>query len=110
MSPAGALVKATITAIVVAALILITVVLPAEYGIDPLGTAESLGLSALSGSAIVDEPVPPPQGAKVVPVRQGPFALYPAAFKVDSRELVLGPYEYVEFKYHLEQGATMLLS
>ena len=41
----SALVKATITALVVAALILMTVVLPAEYGIDPLGTAEPLGLS-----------------------------------------------------------------
>jgi hypothetical protein len=105
-----ALVKATLIALVVASLLLVTVVLPAEYGIDPLGTAGPLGLSVLSGSAIVDEPVPPPQGAKIVPVREGPFALYPASFKVDSRELVLGPYEYVEFKYHLEQGATMLFS
>jgi hypothetical protein len=105
-----ALVKATLIALVVASLLLVTVVLPAEYGIDPLGTAGPLGLSALSGSAVVDEPVPPPQGTKVVPVREGPFALYPAGFKVDSRELVLGPYEYVEFKYHLEQGATMLFS
>jgi hypothetical protein len=105
-----ALVRATIVALVVAALLLITVVLPAEYGIDLLGTAGPLGLSTLSGSAVAEEPVPPPQGAKVVPVREGPFALYPAGFKVDSRELRLGPYEYVEFKYHLEQGATMLFS
>jgi hypothetical protein len=29
---------------------------------------------------------------------------------VDSREFVLGPYEYIECKYHLEKDATMLFS
>lgn len=108
--PTRALIKATTIALAVASLLLVTVVLPAEYGIDPLGTAGPLGLSALSVPAAPEEPVPPPRGTKVVPVREGPFALYPAGFKVDSRELVLGPYEYVEFKYHLEQGASMLFS
>jgi hypothetical protein len=46
----------------------------------------------------------------VAPVQEGPVALYPAEYKFDSREFVLGPYEYVEYKYHLEQGATMLFS
>lgn len=104
------LVTATATAIVVAGIVLVTVILPAEYGIDPLGTGRALGLSALSGGAATEEPVPPPQGEKVVPVQEGPFALYPAEFKVDSRELVLGPYEYIEYKYHLEKGAAMLFS
>jgi hypothetical protein len=36
--------------------------------------------------------------------------LYPSGFKIDSRELVLGPYEYVEYKYHLEQGSAMVFS
>ena len=103
------LVKASATAFVVASILLITVVFPAEYGVDPLGTGKALGLSALSGDAAA-EPVPPPTGAKVVPVQEGVFALYPAGFKVDSREIVLGPYEYVEYKYHLERGATMLFS
>ena len=31
-------------------------------------------------------------------------------YKVDSRVFVLGPYEYVEFKYHLEKDAVMLFS
>jgi hypothetical protein len=103
------LVKATALAVVVAVVLLITVVFPAEYGLDPLGTGRALGLSALSQTT-VDTPVPPPEGEKVMPVQEGPFALYPAEFKVDSREIVLGPYEYVEFKYHLERGATMLFS
>jgi hypothetical protein len=104
------LVKATAIAAVVAAIVLVTIVLPAEYGVDPLGTGEALGLSALGGTTEAEEPVPPPTGTKVAPVQEGPFALYPAQFKVDSRELVLGPYEYVEYKYHLERGAVMLFS
>jgi hypothetical protein len=58
----------------------------------------------------VAEPVPPPQGTTVAPVQEGQVALYPTEYKFDSREFVLGPYEYVEYKYHLEQGATMLFS
>jgi hypothetical protein len=101
---------ASAAALVVAGILLVTVVFPAEYGIDPLGTGNALGLSALAGTAVTEEPVPPPQGQKVAPVREGPFALYPAQFKVDSRVLVLGPYEYVEYKYHLEKGAVMMFS
>lgn len=102
--------KASAAALVVAAILLVSVVFPAEYGIDPLGTGDALGLSVLSGTATAEEPVPPPEGSRVAPVQEGPFALYPAGFKVDSRELVLGPYEYVEYKYRLERGATMLFS
>ncbi len=102
------LTRASVIAVIVAAILLVTVVLPAEYGIDPLRTGAALGVAALS--APLSEPVPPPEGDTVAPVQEGPFALYPAEFKVDSREFVLGPYEYVEYKYHLEQGATMLFA
>jgi len=44
------LLKATAIAIVVAAIILITTVLPAEYGIDPTGVGARLGLNVLGGS------------------------------------------------------------
>jgi hypothetical protein len=101
-------VASTISA-VVAAVILVTAVLPAEYGIDPLGTGKMLGLSALS-QAGASTPVPPPEGDTLAPVQQGTFALYPGEYKFDSRELVLGPYEYIEFKYHLAKDATMLFS
>ena len=104
------LVRASAIALAVATILLVAVVFPAEYGIDLLGTGDALGLSALTGVTTAEEPVSPPEGAKVAPVQEGPFALYPAAFKVDSRELVLGPYEYVEYKYHLERGAAMLFS
>jgi hypothetical protein len=100
---------ASVISLVVAALVLVTAVLPAEYGIDPLGTGRMLGFTALSQAGAVT-PVPPPQGESLAPVPQGAFALYPGEYKFDSREFVLGPYEYVEYKYHLVKDATMLFS
>src|ERR1700680_1135870 len=44
----GAIVKATVIALAVALLLLVTTVLPAEYGIDPLRTGALLGLTGLS--------------------------------------------------------------
>jgi hypothetical protein len=105
---ARALIQATVLAFTVAMIVLVTVVLPAEFGVDPLGTGRMLGVSALSGAAIA--PVPPPEGEALAPTQIGQVALYPGEYKLDSREIVLGPYEYVEFKYHLEKGATMLFS
>jgi len=101
--------KASGIALLVAAVLLVTAILPAEYGIDPLGTGRALGLTALSGAAVA-EPVAPPQGKELAPVPEGNVALYPGEYKVDSREFVLGPYEYIEYKYHLAKDATMLFS
>jgi len=47
------LVRATLAAIVVAAVILVTTVLPAEYGIDPTGVGARLGLDVLQPAADV---------------------------------------------------------
>jgi hypothetical protein len=118
-NPAGVEVPSTRTlalatgaAVLVAATILVTVVLPAEYGIDPLGTGRRLGLDVMTA-----KPAPEPEAeraadgaVKLAPSQDGPVADYPAEFSVDSRRLTLGPYEYVEFKYHLEKDATMIFS
>ncbi len=40
----GKLIKSTVSAIFIAAIILITVVLPAEYGLDPTGIGEAIGM------------------------------------------------------------------
>ena len=53
------LLKATAIAIAVAAVLLVTAVLPAEYGIDPTGIGARLGLNTLSESAETPEVSPP---------------------------------------------------
>jgi hypothetical protein len=120
------LLKATAVAILVAAAIFVTAVLPAEYGIDPLHTGAALGLMNLAksapASAISTTPVTPAitaaaPGITVVPgvngeapVINGVFVAQPNGYKIDSRELHLNPGEGVEIKYHMQSGAGMVYS
>jgi hypothetical protein len=104
------LAKTTGIALVVAGVLLVTLVLPAEYGIDPVGTGRWLGLTEIASPSLRPVEAVRPAGAVLAPVQNGPLGEYPAAFKFDVFEIALGPYEYVEYKYRLEQGATMLYS
>jgi hypothetical protein len=95
----GTLARATAIALVAAAIILITLVLPAEYGIDPLGTGAATGLIGLS------QATPPP----IVASEDGPVRTQPADYRVDTRQFTLEPFGgYVEYKYELEPGAAMV--
>ena len=102
------LAAATGIALITAAVILVTAILPAEYGIDPLGTGAAMGLTLLGSPAAVTEAPAPPAGAPLTPTQEGPVANYSADYKSDAVEFALGPYEYVEYKYDLEEGASLL--
>jgi hypothetical protein len=103
------LIAASLIALAAAGILLVTVVLPAEYGVDPLGTGEALGVLPLSGLVIVDEGDAVLADA-LTPTIDGQIGHYGAEYKFDTEEFVLEPYEYVEYKYHLEEGAEMLFS
>jgi hypothetical protein len=98
------LVKATLVAIAVAAVVLVTAVLPAEYGMDPTGAGRALGLmdlyaagqSALAGA----EPI--------TPAATGPVFRQLNEYRTDTREFTLPPRGSMEFKYRLDRGASML--
>jgi hypothetical protein len=94
------LAKATAVSLLVAGVVLVTAILPAEYGIDPLGTGKALGLSNLFGSS-----GPAHVGAQPA---AGPVFPQSAGYKTDAREFKLGPYEYIEFKYEIDQGASIV--
>jgi hypothetical protein len=87
-----AVVTATVGALVVAAIVLVVAVLPAEYGIDPLGTGRALGLLDLAEGG----------GGAVLAQSDD--------FRTDTMEFVLGPYQSVEYKYRVEKDASMLYS
>jgi hypothetical protein len=95
----GRILKATLLALVVAAVVLVTAVLPAEYGIDPLGTGAAMGLTGMTGAA----PAPP-----IVPAAGGPLTTRQLPYKVDAIELTIPPKRFLEYKYQLAEGATML--
>lgn len=81
---------ASLGALLVAGLLLVAAVLPAEYGYDPLGTGQALGLLGLAQVPAV--------------------ALEDDEYRVDSAEISIGPYEWVEYTYRLEEGTSMLFS
>jgi hypothetical protein len=93
------LVKATLVALLVAGVVLVVAVLPAEYDIDPLGIGEALGLRVLSG------PVSGP-----IPVREDGLSAYRSSYRTDLRTFELEPGGFVEYKYRLEAGRSMLYS
>jgi hypothetical protein len=97
-----AIVKATVIALAVAVVILFVAVLPAEYGIDPLRTGAALGLTGLSKAADTAT------AGRATPVQTGIYTAQPGTYKVDSEDLVLGPGEGVEIKYHMQKGAGMV--
>ena len=105
------LAKATATALGIAGLLLVTVILPAEYGVDPLRTGAALGLIKLSAATpLPEELVKPDETGALTPNAEGPIAHYASEYKFDSVEFEIPPYEYVEYKYRLEKGASMLYS
>ena len=102
--PSGrALAKATFVAFVIGAAVLVTTILPAEFGIDPVGTGRALGLLDLyaSESAAAAPSV-------ILPTEGGPVFTQVNPYEADSREFTIGAYGTLEFKYHLAEGAAML--
>jgi hypothetical protein len=73
----------------VAGVVLLLAVLPAEYGYDPTGVGEVLGLTGLAE-------VPP----RVLSLRS-------EVLRRDEVSFELAPFESVEYKYCLDQGAAM---
>jgi hypothetical protein len=104
------LVKTTAISLVIAGILLATIILPAEYNLDPLGTGRLLGLTEIASPTVEAAELPKPAAAGLAPTQSGPLGQYPSEFKLDVFEITLQPYEYVEYKYQLEQHATMLFS
>lgn len=105
----GKLAVTTVIALAVAGAILVTIVLPAEYGIDPLGTGDALGLTVMSKPQ-QRKPLATTTGGELKPTALGPISQYPVPFKVDRVDFTIGPYDYVEYKYQLAAGAQMTFS
>jgi hypothetical protein len=87
-----------VIALAVSIVVLVTTILPAEYGIDPLGTGEALGLVILSGTV--------PE----ISVRTDGIVAQASPYRVDEIVFELEPLEELEYKYRLEAGRSMLYS
>jgi hypothetical protein len=94
---------ASLCAFAVAAIVLVTAVLPAEFGIDPVGTGKALGLLAL-----YDADAGPSKSSKPPGPASTATAVRPREYRVDARTLPLGPGQAFEFKYRLDKGSGMV--
>ena len=103
---------ATAGAIFVAGVILMIAILPAEYGVDPLGTGKLLGLTSIAqaesvvggGEAAGTASEASPE--ELEPVRPGANTPQTVPLKQDTVTFTLGPYEGMEYKYRMEKGAS----
>lgn len=101
------LLKSTITAAIVATMILIFAVLPAEYGIDPSGLGYKLGLTKLSNSSNIevlatDKTTPENDFKPIVENNDNWISKEP--FKTKTINLPLMPKQGAEIKAIMEQG------
>src|SRR5262249_39104706 len=125
----AAIAKATVIALLVAAVILVTAVLPAEYGIDPLGTGKALRLTDLAKAEPAKAKEAPAAATTkpgeyaptIVPVLEaatdggapkmkGTFIPQPKRYNIDSREITLKAGEGMEIKYNMKKGAGLVYS
>ena len=126
------LLRSTGIAMLVASLLLVTVVMPAEYGIDPTGVGRLLGLQAMgeikksaaasekaAASATGSTPAAAPTTATtagmapatpvtpVAAVAPAPSAVSTAGRRTDQISLTLKPGEGAEMKLVMDKGAVV---
>ena len=130
VTPKKELLRGVVIAACVATVLLFAAVLPAEYGIDPLGMGRLLGLTKLhtpapAGTALAATPAAAIAGAPATAgqgiaaegstvsakgeQRQMTIASkQTVAYRADVQEIVLPPKKGVEVKTTLAKGATLI--
>lgn len=120
------LVHSTVIALLTAVGLLVTVVMPSEYAVDPTGVGRALGLTqmgelkiTLTQEALADAappqpaaiaPVPAPQVAQVQPAAKPvtqPVATPDPALKTDQMTVTLKPGEGTEIKLEMLKNSTV---
>jgi hypothetical protein len=122
------LLRSTITAAIIAGVLLVTVVMPSEYAVDPTGVGRVLGLTQmgevkiqLAAEALADEAAtqaPAPAEAiavaapAAVPAEVAPAPVQPAAPEQvaglqHEMSITLSPNQGAEIKLEMKQGAKV---
>jgi hypothetical protein len=93
-------------AVLVAGLILVIFILPAEFAVDPLGTGARLGLLPLGE---VGQQVDALNKTAATTTGQGAIvAAQDKPFQQESVDFKLAPREGMEYKYRLDKGEALL--
>ena len=97
----ASLIKAFVIAGLLAAAVLVTAILPAEYGIDPTGAGEAMGLMPLANRVTA---------VNVSELSQNTDAAHDPANREDSVKIVVPAGSGLEYKFHLQAGDNMRYS
>ncbi len=99
------LIRATGIALAVAIALLVTAILPAEYGVDPLGVGGALGLDKLNvASANAEEIVPDAEG---LPLEGTALSRADTGLKSETLTVVVPAYEGIELKAEMKAGQSL---
>ncbi|MBP1203488.1 hypothetical protein JOD97_001502 [Duganella sp. 1411] len=102
--------KATAVAIGAAALILAVAVLPAEFGIDPLGAGRLLGLAKLNGGAAKAAGTAPPAGVGPASPAASQVTRSALPMRSDEMRVTLEPGQGAEVKALMRKGEYFVFS
>ncbi len=105
------LVRATLTAATLAGVLLVTVVLPAEYGIDPTGIGRATGLYRAPEAAAEPLPESTADGASAAAATStGSLFKSATPYRSDEMSLTLAPGEGAEIKAQMNAGERLVFS
>jgi hypothetical protein len=95
-------------ALLMAGLILVGAVLPAEFGVDPLGVGRRLGLLAIGE---VQKQLTAFEATRAASA-SGVATVTPQehAYQHETVEFTIGPRDSIEYKYRLDKGEALLYS
>lgn len=122
------LLKATAIAVIAACVLLMTIVLPAEYGIDPTGIGTKLGLTKLGEAAATPSPetskaaetiavdAKPAEaqldavGQPLKPVDDSVVTKHEGTYHEETMTVTLEPGKGAEIKAHMKGGETFVFN
>jgi hypothetical protein len=103
---------AAAAAMFVAGVILVTVILPAEYGVDPTGTGRVFGLLEMGQAQAATPAAMTGTGgtglSELEAVRPGANTPQTVRFRRDTKTFEIGPREGIEYKYTMERGGSFV--
>jgi hypothetical protein len=102
------LLVSTLLAMLASAVLLITAVLPAEYGMDPTGIGQQLGLTALSKADNAEDSLQPLSPSLIVSDSQSPVWKSAIKYRSDSLSLTLQPKQGIEIKTKMKAGENFV--
>jgi hypothetical protein len=106
---AARLLRATLLAAAIAGVLLVTVVLPAEYGVDPTGLGRATGL--YRAPAVEAAPLPENSaGEGGTGTTTGSLFKSPSPYRSDEMSITLAAGEGAEIKAEMQAGERMVFS